>query len=56
MYGKTFSPESWQYAMEMVRSDFLFALWETLYATLLSTFAAFLIGLPLPRITIAYFA
>lgn len=47
MYGKAFSPESWQFALEMVRTDFLFALWETLYATLLSTFAAFLIGLPL---------
>lgn len=42
-----FSPEHLAEAWDIVRSEFLLAVWETLYVTLLSTFFAFLIGLPL---------
>ena len=42
-----FSPEHFAEAWDIVRSEFLLAVWETLYVTLLSTFFAFLIGLPL---------
>lgn len=42
-----FSPEHLAEAWDIVRSEFLLAVLETLYVTLLSTFFAFLIGLPL---------
>ena len=47
MLDELFSPESLAEAWRIIRSEFLGALWETLYVTLLSTAFAILIGLPL---------
>ena len=44
---KAFTPERLQEAWECLLNEFPFAIWETLYATLLATFFAILIGLPL---------
>ncbi len=40
-------------AIEIIKSEFLFATWETFYVTILSTFFAFLIGLPLGVMLVA---
>ena len=42
-----FSPQHLAEAWDIVCTEFGLAIWETLYVTLLSTFFAFLIGLPL---------
>lgn len=47
MLDKLFSPNEWLTAFEIIRSEFGMALWETVYATLLSTLFAVIIGLPL---------
>ncbi len=47
MLEKLFSPDVLQEALAVLRDDIPFALWETIYATLLSTFFALVIGLPL---------
>lgn len=47
MLDNLFSPEVLQEALAVLRDDIPFALWETIYATLLSTFFALVIGLPL---------
>lgn len=41
------TPEAWQEAVSVLRSETLFAIWETLYSTFLATAFAYLIGLPL---------
>ncbi|MBR6779491.1 MAG: ABC transporter permease [Clostridia bacterium] len=47
MYEKIFTPEAWQQAWEVVQSEFLIGLWETFYVTVVATFFAVLLGLPL---------
>lgn len=45
--GNMFSPEKVQATLDMLKSEFLFGIWETLYATVLATLFAIIIGLPL---------
>ncbi len=47
MYDNIFSAQSWQFALEIVKSEFLLGIWETFYVTVASTAIAILIGLPL---------
>ena len=47
MFSELFSSEAWAEALPVIREQFLLATWETLYVTVLSTFFAILIGLPL---------
>lgn len=47
MYDSIFSAEAWQFALEIVKSEFLLGIWETFYVTVVSTALAILIGLPL---------
>lgn len=46
MFENIFSKEAWQTAADIVRQDFLFATWETVYVTFVATFFAVLLGLP----------
>ena len=46
-FGSAFTPEKLQEAWNCLVNEFPFAVWETLYSTLLATFFAILIGLPL---------
>lgn len=41
------SPEDWEFALKVIQKEFLGAIWDTLYITILSTLFAILIGLPL---------
>ncbi len=47
MTGNMFTIEKLKYALELLKNDIPFAIWETFYVTVVSTFFAFLIGLPL---------
>ena len=47
MLNDLFASQAIADALEIVRTQFALALWETLYVTLAATLAAFLIGLPL---------
>ena len=47
MYDSIFSAEAWQFALDIVKSEFLLGIWETFYVTVVSTALAILIGLPL---------
>ena len=47
MLSNLFSQDTLQKTWEVVSSQFLLALWETVYVTLLATFFAIVIGLPL---------
>ena len=47
MFGEIFSAEALEDAWNIIRSQFLLSTWETIYVTILSTFFAFVIGLPL---------
>ena len=46
-------PESLRTALEVLKTQFPLAIWETVYVTLLSTFFAILIGLPLGVLLVA---
>lgn len=48
-----FRSEAFTSALEIFRSQFPLALWETIYVTLLSTFFAILLGLPLGLLLVA---
>ena len=48
-----FRSEAFASALEIFRSQFPLALWETIYVTLLSTFFAILLGLPLGVLLVA---
>jgi D-methionine transport system permease protein len=48
-----FTPESIQLALECLRTEIPFAIWETFYVTVLSTALALLFGLPLGVILVA---
>lgn len=47
MFANIFDPTKAMEALEIIKDEFLIATWETFYVTILSTFFAFLIGLPL---------
>lgn len=47
MFNGMFSPETVSQTMEIVKSQFAFAAWETVYVTLVATLVAYVIGLPL---------
>ncbi len=47
MSNNMFTVEKLKYAFELLKNDIPFAIWETFYVTVVSTFFAFLIGLPL---------
>lgn len=51
--NKIFSEGAWTEALTIVREEFLFGLWETVYATILATFFALLIGLPIGVLLVA---
>ncbi len=53
MLNNLFSPEAVQEALEILKTEFPLALWETLYVTLLSTAFAIAIGLPLGILLVA---
>ncbi len=53
MYDKIFTPEAWQQAWEVVQSEFLMGLWETFYVTVVATFFAVVLGLPLGVLLVA---
>ena len=46
-FASAFTPEKLQEAWNCLLNEFPFAMWETLYSTLLATFFAIVIGLPL---------
>ncbi|MBQ9326040.1 MAG: ABC transporter permease [Clostridia bacterium] len=46
-FANAFTPEKLQEAWNCLLNEFPFAMWETLYSTILATFFAILIGLPL---------
>ncbi len=52
-FANAFTPEKLQEAWEVIVQQFPFQLWETLYATLLSTLFAIIIGLPLGVMLVA---
>ncbi len=47
MYSNLFSPENVQLALDILQNEIPFAIWETFYVTVLATFFALVIGLPL---------
>lgn len=53
MYSSLFEVASWQEAWLIVKSEFLFAIWETFYVTVISTLLAVIIGLPLGVLLVA---
>ena len=42
-----FSPESTRLALDILQNEIPFAIWETVYVTIISTFLALVVGLPL---------
>lgn len=53
MNDNWFTPEAIEEAIEILKNDFPLALWETFYVTIVSTFFAILIGLPLGVLLVA---
>ena len=53
MYSNLFSPESIEELTAALQTQFLSAIWETFYVTLLSTAFAIVIGLPLGVLLVA---
>ncbi|MBQ0125806.1 MAG: ABC transporter permease [Clostridiales bacterium] len=51
--NKMFSPESLELAFEVIKQKIPYAIFETVYVTLISTFFAVLIGLPIGVILVA---
>ena len=45
--SNTFTPEKIAYALDLLKSEIPFAIWETFYVTVIATLFAFVIGLPL---------
>ncbi len=52
-FARAFQPEKLQEAWDYLLHQFPFALWETVYVTLLSTLFAILIGLPLGMLLVS---
>lgn len=53
MFDNIFAPETLRQAWEVFKSEIPFAIWETLYVTILSTAFAVLLGLPLGVLLVA---
>ena len=53
MFAEFFASETVQNGIAIVKSEFPLAIWETLYVTVLSTFFAIIIGLPLGVLLVA---
>ena len=53
MFSNVFTPETWAEAVSVIKSEFLFAIWETFYVTVVATFFALLLGLPLGVLLVA---
>ena len=53
MFTNVFTPESWAEAVSVIKSEFLMGIWETFYVTVVSTFVALLLGLPLGVLLVA---
>ena len=53
MIQRSFTPEALQEAWEIFVEEFPFAMWETIYVTILATAFAILIGLPLGMLLVA---
>ena len=53
MFNDIFSAEAWNEAWRIIEAEFLTAIWETVYVTLLSTAFSVLIGLPLGVLLVA---
>lgn len=53
MFGEFFASEEFTTAMDILKNQFPLAIWETVYVTLLSTFFAAIIGLPLGILLVA---
>ena len=53
MFSNSFSSESWTEAIKILQSEFPVAVWETFYVTVVSSFFAFIIGLPLGVLLVA---
>ncbi len=53
MLRKAFEWEAIELALQVLKTEIPFALWETLYVTVLSTFFAIVIGLPLGVLLVA---
>ncbi len=52
-FTRAFQPEKLAEAWQIIQRDFPEALWETMYVTILSTFFAIVIGLPLGMLLVA---
>ena len=52
-FARAFTPDRLQEAWKVICDDFPFAAWETLYATILATLFAIIIGLPLGMLLVA---
>ena len=52
-FARAFTPARLEEALEVIQTKFLFAAWETLYATILATLFAIIIGLPLGMVLVA---
>ena len=53
MFNDLFAPEEMAEALEILKSEFLLATWETVYVTVLATLFAIVIGLPLGVLLVA---
>ena len=53
-FSSAFTPEKLSEAWQVITTTFAGSLWETVYATLLSTLFAIIIGLPLGKLLHAY--
>jgi len=53
MYSQMFTPESISMALDCLREEIPFAIWETFYVTVLSTLLALIFGLPLGVLLVA---
>lgn len=53
MFNDLFAPEEIAEALEILKSEFLLATWETVYVTVLATLFAIVIGLPLGVLLVA---
>ena len=53
MYTNLFTPEAWEKALSVIKTEFLLAIWETFYVTVAATAFAILIGLPLGVLLVA---
>ena len=52
-FSAAFTPEKLAEAIEIIRREFLYATWDTVYVTVLATFFAILIGLPIGMLLVA---